>query len=360
MEFAHNNLYTSLDFPIDSICNLMKMATLDSDYDSASYHSSNETSFDQISIGSSLNSDFSFLSNDNDVSIISTPNTSINKSICQIPPTPLSIPTGTYSYSRKVFVGGLPPDIDEITIRDYFCKFGTLKVDWPHKSESRCLLPPKGYAFLIFKHEFAVELLVSACVSQGDKLFYFVSSLTCKNKQVQIRPWAISDSVFVDEENKPMNPRRTVFVGGVPRPVRATELASVLKSQFGSVSYASIDVDPLLQYPKGSARVTFSTLDSFVTAVNARFVNLTLSDVDKVVEIKPYFLDGQVCDICNGFNSGGKPAMFYCSDNECLRYLCENCWAAEHSACSKQHHFPIVKETAEKKHERWNHWSHND
>lgn len=357
MEFAPKNLYTTLDFSVDSICSLMNMTNLENDYDSS--YLSNNDSFDQASIDSSLNSDFSFLSNETDTSIVST-QTTPHKPVCHTNPAPLALSGGTYSYSRKVFVGGLPPDIDEITIRDYFCKFGTLKVDWPHKSESRCLLPPKGYAFLIFKHEFAVELLVSACINQGDKLFYFVSSLTCKNKQVQIRPWAISDSVYTSEDNRPMNPRMTVFVGGVPRPVRATELAIVLKNQFGNVSYASIDVDPLLQYPKGSARVTFLTMDSFVRAVNARFVNLSLPDVDKVVEIKPYFLDGQVCDICNGFNSGGKPAMYYCSDSECLRYLCENCWPAEHNSCSKQHHYPIVKETADKKHDKWGQWSQHD
>lgn len=55
------------------------------------------------------------------------------------------------SYSRKVFVGGLPPDIDEEEITASFRRFGALVVDWPHKAESKSYFPPKGYAFLLFQ-----------------------------------------------------------------------------------------------------------------------------------------------------------------------------------------------------------------
>ncbi|XP_073775220.1 cytoplasmic polyadenylation element-binding protein 3 isoform X9 [Danio rerio] len=46
-------------------------------------------------------------------------------------------------YSRKVFVGGLPPDIDEDEITNSFRRFGHLVVDWPHKAESKSYFPPK-------------------------------------------------------------------------------------------------------------------------------------------------------------------------------------------------------------------------
>ena len=54
-------------------------------------------------------------------------------------------------FSRKVFVGGLPPDIDEDEITASFRRFGPLVVDWPHKAESKSYFPPKGYAFLLFQ-----------------------------------------------------------------------------------------------------------------------------------------------------------------------------------------------------------------
>lgn len=70
-------------------------------------------------------------------------------------------------FSRKVFVGGLPPDIDEgkdscrfsstnrCSVSDRFVifldeitasfrRFGHLIVDWPHKAESKSYFPPKG------------------------------------------------------------------------------------------------------------------------------------------------------------------------------------------------------------------------
>lgn len=40
--------------------------------------------------------------------------------------------------------------------------------------------------------------------------------------QVQIRPWNLSDSDFVMDGSQPLDPRKTIFVGGVPRPLRAS------------------------------------------------------------------------------------------------------------------------------------------
>ena len=53
--------------------------------------------------------------------------------------------------TNKIFVGGLPPDIDEDEITASFRRFGPLVVDWPHKAESKSYFPPKGYAFLLFQ-----------------------------------------------------------------------------------------------------------------------------------------------------------------------------------------------------------------
>ena len=53
------------------------------------------------------------------------------------------------------------------------------------------------------------------------------------------------------DKNQPIDPRKTIFVGGVPRPLRSQELAQIMEDKFGSVCYAGIDVDPDLKYPKG-------------------------------------------------------------------------------------------------------------
>ncbi|CAF4289138.1 unnamed protein product [Rotaria magnacalcarata] len=124
-------------------------------------------------------------------------------------------------FSRKVFVGGLPPDIDEEEIIAHFQRFGPLVVDWPHKQESKSYFPPKGYAFLIFTYERSVQELIDECVIDDSKLYMCVSSPSMKDKAVQIRPWLLADSDFVMDGTQPLDPRKTIFVGGVPRPLRA-------------------------------------------------------------------------------------------------------------------------------------------
>ncbi|KAG8435268.1 hypothetical protein GDO86_013281 [Hymenochirus boettgeri] len=247
-------------------------------------------------------------------------------------------------YSRKVFVGGLPPDIDEDEITASFRRFGPLVVDWPHKAESKSYFPPKGYAFLLFQEESSVQAVIDACLKEDGKLYLCVSSPTIKDKPVQIRPWNLSDSDFVMDGSQPLDPRKTIFVGGVPRPLRAVELAMIMDRLYGGVCYAGIDTDPELKYPKGAGRVAFSNQQSYIAAISARFVQLQHNDIDKRVEVKPYVLDDQMCDECQGTRCGGKFAPFFCANVTCLQYYCEYCWASIHSRAGREFHKPLVKE----------------
>lgn len=251
-------------------------------------------------------------------------------------------------FSRKVFVGGLPPDIDEEEITASFRRFGPLVVDWPHKAESKSYFPPKGYAFLLFQDECSVQNLIDSCIQDDDKLYLCVSSPTIKDKPVQIRPWRLSDADFVLDASLPLDPRKTVFVGGVPRPLKAVELAMIMDRLYGGVCYAGIDTDPELKYPKGAGRVAFSNQQSYIAAISARFVQLQHGDIDKRVEVKPYVLDDQLCDECQGARCGGKFAPFFCANVTCLQYYCETCWATIHSRPGREFHKPLVKEGADR------------
>ncbi|XP_060516373.1 cytoplasmic polyadenylation element-binding protein 2 [Cylas formicarius] len=255
---------------------------------------------------------------------------------------------GGERFSRKVFVGGLPPDIDEDEITVSFRRFGPLVVDWPHKAESKSYFPPKGYAFLLFQDENSVQSLIDACITDEDKLYLCVSSPTIKDKPVQIRPWRLSDADFVLDASMPLDPRKTVFVGGVPRPLKAVELAMIMDRLYGGVCYAGIDTDPELKYPKGAGRVAFSNQQSYIAAISARFVQLQHGDIDKRVEVKPYVLDDQMCDECQGQRCGGKFAPFFCANVTCLQYYCEHCWATIHSRPGREFHKPLVKEGADR------------
>lgn len=251
-------------------------------------------------------------------------------------------------FSRKVFVGGLPPDIDEDEITASFRRFGPLVVDWPHKAESKSYFPPKGYAFLLFQDESSVQALIEQCIQDEDKLYLCVSSPTIKDKPVQIRPWKLSDADFVLDATLPLDPRKTVFVGGVPRPLKAVELAMIMDRLYGGVCYAGIDTDPELKYPKGAGRVAFSNQQSYIAAISARFVQLQHGEIDKRVEVKPYVLDDQLCDECQGGRCGGKFAPFFCANVTCLQYYCEQCWASIHSRPGREFHKPLVKEGADR------------
>lgn len=67
----------------------------------------------------------------------------------------------------------------------------------------------------------SVQQLIDACIQEEDKLYLVVSSPTVKDKAVQIRPWKLTDADFVLNASMPLDPRKTVFVGGVPRPLKA-------------------------------------------------------------------------------------------------------------------------------------------
>ena len=51
--------------------------------------------------------------------------------------------------------------------------------------------------------------------------------------------------------SKPLDQRKAIFVGGVPRPLKASELAEVMNEKYGNVVFVAIDSDTDLKYPKG-------------------------------------------------------------------------------------------------------------
>ena len=93
----------------------------------------------------------------------------------------------------------------------------------------------------------------------------------------------------------------------------------IMDRLYGGVCYAGIDTDPELRYPKGAGRVAFSNQQSYIAAISARFVQLQHGEIDKRVEVKPYVLDDQLCDECQGGRCGGKFAPFFCANVTCLQ-----------------------------------------
>uniref|UniRef100_A0A0M3HF10 Cytoplasmic polyadenylation element-binding protein 1 n=1 Tax=Ascaris lumbricoides TaxID=6252 RepID=A0A0M3HF10_ASCLU len=251
---------------------------------------------------------------------------------------------GSEIYSRKVFAGGLPIDIDEDELSATFSSFGPLVVDWPNKNENNSYFPPKGYVFLIFEYEVSVRALVQSCFVEDEKLFLYISSPLSPDKLVQIRPWRLADADYVVDPNISIWAHRAVFVGGVPRPIKAVELAHIMDRLYGSVACAGIDTDVEYKYPKGAGRVVFTNRNSYMKAIADRYVQLSHGEVEKTVEIKPYVLDDQPCDECGGERCGYRPAPFFCPHLSCLQYYCEKCWESIHASRAREDHKPLVKE----------------
>lgn len=97
----------------------------------------------------------------------------------------------------------------------------------------------------------------------------------------------------------------------------------IMNRLYGGVCYAGIDTDPELKYPKGAGRVAFSNQQSYISAISARFVQLQHVDIDKRVEVKPYVLDDQMCDECQGQLCSGKYAPYFCANVTCLQVSSE-------------------------------------
>ena len=73
-------------------------------------------------------------------------------------------------------------------------------------------------------------------------------------------------------------------------------------------------MDTELKYPKGAGCITFSSWISFMSAMSCQFFQVTYGDTDKMVEVKPYFFDDQMCDECQVW---GRLAPYFCGNIHC-------------------------------------------
>ncbi|KAB0348530.1 hypothetical protein FD754_013387 [Muntiacus muntjak] len=242
----------------------------------------------------------------------------VNEATCtwsgQLPPRNYKNPI----YSCKVFLGGVPWDITEAGLVNTFRVFGSLSVEWPGKDGKHPRCPPKGYVYLVFELEKSVRALLQACSHDplspdGLSEYYFkMSSRRMRCKEVQVIPWVLADSNFVQSPSQRLDPSRTVFVGALHGMLNAEALAAILNDLFGGVVYAGIDTDKH-KYPIGSGRVTFNNQRSYLKAVSAAFVEIKTTKFTKKVQIDPY-LEDSVCHLCSS-----QPGPFFCRDQGRVR-----------------------------------------
>ena len=240
------------------------------------------------------------------------------------------------TYSCKVFLGGVPWDITEVSLTNAFKQFGSIKVEWPGKDN--VANPPKGYVYIIFDNEKHVKSLLQACThdySNGGSWYYKISSRRMRSKEVQVIPWMLSDSNYVRSPTQRLDPQKTVFVGALHGMLNAEGLAHIMNDLFGGVLYAGIDTDKF-KYPIGSGRVTFNNNRSYMKAVAAAFIEIKTPKFTKKVQVDPY-LEDSLCATC-----GVQQGPYFCRDLACFKYFCRSCWQLQHHSDYVKHHRPLM------------------
>ncbi|KAL5288927.1 CPEB1 family protein [Megaselia abdita] len=244
------------------------------------------------------------------------------------------------NYSPKVFLGGIPWDLNEQALIQIFKPFGQIRVEWPGKEQQAA--QPKGYVYIIFESEKQVKALLSACIlhdesSPNSANYYFkISSKRIKSKDVEVIPWILADSNFVKLSSQKLDPTKTVFVGALHGKLTAEALANIMNDLFEGVVYAGIDTDKY-KYPIGSGRVTFNNSRSYMRAVAAAFIEIKTSKFVKKVQVDPY-LEDSLCSVC-----GVQHGPYYCRELCCFRYFCRSCWAWQHTSDKYIQHIPLTR-----------------
>lgn len=255
------------------------------------------------------------------------------------------IPTRTskaVTYSQKVFLGGIPWETSEDTLKHIFGRFGPLRVEWPGK-DPNFSTKPKGCVYIIFEHEKQVRELLAACQLVRDrhvaadegKFFYKFPWKNMKTKNVEVIPWNIADSNYVSS-SQILDPSKTIFVGALHGKLTAEGLALIMNDLFEGVVYAGIDTDKH-KYPLGAGRVTFNNPQSYMKAIQTGYLLIKTPIFTKKVQIDPY-LEDNLCSTCNIHHG-----PYYCRELSCFRYFCRVCWQLQHSDAQRAHHRPLTR-----------------
>ncbi|CDW56041.1 RNA binding protein orb2 [Trichuris trichiura] len=246
--------------------------------------------------------------------------------------------------SRKVFVGGIPKKYTSSNIKTAFTAFGPATISWPTEGGEARKGPMKGFVFVIYKSADSVNNLLNDCILIGSKFFFYLQVAGRMPTLVQVRPWFLADQLAIsDDPTRKVNFRRIAFFGGIPRSMKASELAECTEREIPGVVLVNIETDPHLDYPKGAAKVAFANDQSFREALRRRFLKVHYEEVLKVVEMKPFFLPEQNCNLCEENSAYVNLATQYCVEKSCVNFYCDDCWNRWHSNPEVADHIPLSK-----------------
>ncbi|KAH7729155.1 putative RNA-binding protein orb2-like isoform 2 [Aphelenchoides avenae] len=241
-------------------------------------------------------------------------------------------------FSTKVFIGGIPVGTTVEELESNLSFYGQCVVDWPNRVSTE-VCPPNGYAFVVYQSEQCVIELYRACeVNEDNKIVFTVAAPNGAFKFTELKFWEVQNASCVCVPNWRQHLRHSTFVGGIARSCTAAELRDILEEEIGQVAHVDIEVDSITAYPKGAARVVFVHRESFLKAMAMKEMVLSLHNVQRRVELKPFLYGRMTCESCN--NPSGN---LFCNEVRCLRYFCQQCWKTTHSKPGMTTHQPMKR-----------------
>ncbi|CAF4830962.1 unnamed protein product, partial [Rotaria socialis] len=259
------------------------------------------------------------------------------------------------SLSNKIFLGGIPHDLNERELATRLSQFGPVRIEWPaenNRTRRRTNHGKSGYAYAIFDKESSVhELLLASCQqpqrnSDGRCEYYLnlnSQRSASKRKSIQLIPWFTEDAQWMSSNRhdaamcellKDDPYKTTVFVGALHGMMTAYALARIFSKLFGEVDFAAIDTDRN-KYPIGSGRVIFTSIHSYFSAMTANYVFIDCERFSKVIQLDPYLVDAQTCSGTNG-QSCTQLGKYFCRSLACWKYFCDKCWTRAHTGINSQ------------------------
>lgn len=269
------------------------------------------------------------------------------------------------SLSNKIFLGGIPHDLNERELATRLSQFGPVRIEWPaenNRTRRRTNHGKSGYAYAIFDKESSVHELLLACCQQPQRnsdgrCEYYLNlnnqRSASKRKSIQLIPWFTEDAQWMSSNRhdaamcellKDDPYKTTVFVGALHGMMTAYALARIFSKLFGEVDFAAIDTDRN-KYPIGSGRVIFTSIHSYFSAMTANYVFIDCERFSKVIQLDPYLVDAQTCSGSNG-QSCTQLGKYFCRSLACWKYFCDKCWTKAHSNMNNQQ--PLTEALAHK------------
>jgi len=265
---------------------------------------------------------------------------------------PLPVKPRTYSMkppslSSKIFLGGIPHDMNEGELSTRLSQFGSVRIVWPGKS---------GYAYAIFDKEASVYELLLACCEQTQRnsdgrshyyLHFNSQRSASRRKSVQLIPWFTEDTQWMSPNYHNANMcellkvdpyKTTVFVGALHGMMTAYALAKIFSKLFGEVGFAAIHTDRN-NYPTGTGRVIFTEMKNYWSAIETNFLMIKCEEFCKIIQVDPYLVNNQRC---SGVNVNGQLCQevgkYFCRALTCWQYFCSKCWTKVHTDVNNDHH----------------------